>query len=452
MTASKIHAAEATVISQDAFVFGYPLVLMDITRRLRTATPRVTHSKAPINQFLHQKKLPEPAFSIVPNPNADMLYSEAWLDLKKEPMILSVPETDRYYMIEILDMWTNVFAARGTRTTGNGKRDFAISGPLWKRKLPGDVQEIKSPTNIVWLRGSMLSTARDDYRSIYAIQDQYRLTPLSEWGNDYTPRNDVRVDMNIDTRMPAIQQLAELDPISFFNRLNALMKDNPPAPADEESMTRFSAIGIVPGKKFEKATAEIAGIDALQGGILSALSRIRREAEKSQGKQINGWHITYNTGRYATDYLLRAATAMMSLGANLPEDAIYSRATADVDGQPLIGSSRYVLRFSKSELPPVDGFWSITMYNSKQFFEPNPINRYSIGLDDKLAFDGDGSLTLYFQHESPGPDKEANWLPSPMGPFNLLMRLYSPQTEILNGTWRPPTIRKEPAAPERIAA
>jgi len=452
MTASKIQAAEARAISQDAFVFGYPLVLMDITRRLRTATPRVTHSKAPMNQFFHQKKLPEPAFSIVPNPNADMLYSEAWLDLKKEPIILSVPASDRYYMIEILDMWTNVFAAPGTRSTGNSKRDFAISGPLWKRKLPGDVQEIKSPTNIVWLRGNMLSTARDDYRSIYAIQDQYRLTPLSEWSSDYTPRNDVRVDMNIDRRMPAIQQLAELDPISFFNRMNALMKYNPPAAADEENMARFSAIGVAPGKKFDEATAEIAGIEALQEGILCALSRIQQEAEKSQAKQVNGWHITYKTGRYATDYLFRAATAMTSLGANLPEDAMHSRATRDVDGQPLIGSGRYVLRFSKSELPPVDGFWSITMYNSKQFFEPNAINRYSLGIDDELMFEADGSLTLYFQHESPGPEKEANWLPSPMGPFNLLMRLYSPQSEILSGVWKPPAIRKEPAAPKMIAA
>jgi hypothetical protein len=238
-----------------------------------------------------------------------------------------------------------------------------------------------------------------------------------------------------------------MDPVSFFGRMNALMRGNPPSAADAPIMRRFATIGMVLPNKFDLRTTEIGGIETLKQGARAGLARITREAAKPQGKQISGWDVMYGLGRYDTDYLFRAVIAMIALGANLPEDALYPRATKDADGQALVGSNQYVIRFAKGQVPPVDGFWSLTMYNSRQFFVQNPINRYAIGDRDSLKFESDGSLTLYIQNESPGEDKESNWLPAPKDAFNLFLRLYSPRKEILEGAWQPPAIKRTNLAP-----
>jgi len=438
-----VSADQAAEIAVEAYVFGYPLVLMDVTRQVMTAVPKAGALKAPVNQFIHVREFPDPTFTEVVSPNADTLYSTAWLDLTKEPIILSVPDVGkRYYLMEMLDSWTNVFAAPGTRTTGNGRGDFAIVGPQWKGKLPADVKEIKSPTNMVWLLGRTQTNGKEDYAAVRSIQDQYKLTPLSAWGKDYKLPDNAPVAAGIDVKTPPVEQVAKMDAATFFARLNILMKDNPPANADVSAVNSVAAIGVAPGTPFDLKSLDPAVAKSVEGSVKAAQAKIAAEAGKPHGKKVYGWDVMTNLGRYGTDYLFRSVVALVGLGANLPEDALYPRATEDTDGQPLAGASSYVVHFPKEQLPPVNAFWSLTMYNSKQFFIQNPINRYSIGDRDKLKFNDDGSLTINIQHESPGKEKESNWLPAPKDSFNVFMRLYWPKKEIVDGAWKMPGVER----------
>lgn len=438
-----VSAGEASEIADEAYVFGYPLVLMDVTRRVMTAVPKAGAHKAPVNQFLHIREFPDYTMTDVVSPNADTLYSTAWLDLTKEPIILSVPDTGkRYYLMEMLDAWTNVFASPGTRTTGNSRGDFAIVGPQWKGKLPTNVKEIKSPTNMAWLIGRTRTNGKEDYAAVRAIQDQYKLTPLGAWGKDYNPPDNAPVAPGIDVKTPPVEQVAKMDAATFFARLNTLMKDNPPADADASALNNFNAIGVAPGTPFDLKNLDPAVAKSVDGSVKTAQAKISAEAKKPHGKKVNGWDVMTNLGRYGTDYLFRSVVALVGLGANLPEDAIYPRATEDTDGQPLNGANRYLVHFPDGQLPPVNAFWSLTMYTSKQFFAQNPINRYAIGDRDKLKFNDDGSLTISIQRESPGKEKESNWLPAPKDSFNVFMRLYWPKKEIVDGVWKPPGVER----------
>jgi hypothetical protein len=438
-----VSADQAAEIAVEAYAFGYPLVLMDVTRQMMTAVPKAGALKAPVNQFIHVREFPDPTFTDVVSPNADTLYSTAWLDLTKEPIILSVPDVGkRYYLMEMLDAWTNVFAAPGTRTTGNGRGDFAIVGPQWKGTLPAGVKEIKSPTNMVWLLGRTQTNGKEDYAAVRAIQDQYKLTPLSAWGKDYKPPDNAPVAAGIDVKTPPVEQVAKMDAATFYARLNTLMKDNPPANADASAVNSIAAIGVAPGTTFDLKSLDPAVAKSVEGSVKTAQAKIVAEARKPHGKKVNGWDVMTNLGRYGTDYLFRSVVAIVGLGANLPEDAIYPRATEDTDGQPLTGANSYVVHFPKGQLPPVNAFWSLTMYNSKQFFVQNPINRYAIGDRDKLKFNDDGSLTINIQHESPGKEKESNWLPAPADQFNMFMRLYWPKKEIEDGAWKMPGVER----------
>jgi len=438
-----VSADEASEIAVEAYVYGYPLVLMDVTRRVMTAVPRAGAHKAPINQFIHIREFPDYTMTDVVSPNADTLYSTAWLDLSKEPMILSVPDVGkRYYLMEMLYAWTNVFASPGTRTTGNGRGDFAIVGPQWKGKAPADVKEIKSPTNMVWVIGRTRTNGKEDYAAVRAIQDQYKLTPLSAWSKEYTPPDNAPVAPGIDVKTPPVEQVAKMDAATFFTRLNTLMKDNLPAAADASALNSFTAIGVAPGTPFDLKSLDPAVAKSVEGSVKAAQAKIAADARKPHGKKVNGWDVMTNLGRYGTNYLFRSVVALVGLGANLPEDAIYPRGTEDTDGQPLNGANRYVVHFPKGQLPPVNAFWSLTMYNSKQFFVQNPINRYAIGDRDKLKFNDDGSLTINIQHESPGKEMESNWLPAPADSFNMFMRLYWPKKEIVAGAWKMPGVER----------
>lgn len=439
-------------IASEAYIYGFPLVLMDVTRRVSTNVSRPGENAAPINQLGHKRSFPDDTFTTVVTPNADTLYSFAFLDLAKGPIVLSLPEMgDRYYLMQMLDAWTNVFAAPGTRTTGNGKGDFALAGPGWNGKLPEGVKELRSPTNLVWMIGRTQTNGEKDYTAVRAIQDKYKLTPLSAWGKAYSPPDNVPVDKSIDMETPPIKQTVKLDTATFFARLNALMKDNPPAVADAEALRRFAALDIVPGKQFDLKQLDPAVARGLAQGVDLGRAKIIAEARKPHGKVVNGWEFMTNIGRFGTDYLWRAVVALVGLGANLPEDAIYPRRTVDADQQTLTGANQYAIRFAKDQLPPVGAFWSISMYNSRQVFVKNPINRHAIGDRDDLKFAADGSLTLYIQNESPGKDTESNWLPAPKDAFNLFMRLYWPKKEILDGSWKPPQVRNLAEEAEQVA-
>jgi hypothetical protein len=443
-----------TDVAIEAYIYGYPLVLMDVTRQAMTNVAKPGASAAPVNQLCNRKEFPEPTDTAVVSPNADTLYSFSFLDLAREPMVLSVPEMgNRYYLMQLMDAWTNVFASPGTRTTGSSQCDFAIVGPTSKGTLPENVKVIKAPTSMVWLIGRTQTNGKQDYAAVNAIQDQYKLTPLSAWSKpkpSSTPAS-APVDPGVDMKMPPVEQVARMDANTFFSRLSALMKDNPPAAADTDALKRFAPLGIVPGKLFDLKSLDPAVAKNLEDGVRSGLAKIVAEAKKPHGKVLNGWEFMSNVGRYGTDYLWRAVVALVGLGANLPEDAVYPRATKDAGGQPLTGANNYVIRFAKGQLPPVGAFWSITLYNSRQFFVPNPIKRYAIGDRDKLKFDNDGSLTLYVQNESPGKDKESNWLPAPKEAFGLFMRLYWPKKEILDGAWKPPEVERVTGVVEKVA-
>jgi len=434
---------DAMNIAEHAFVYGFPLVLMDVTREVMTAVPSPGSRKAPMNHFLHIRTFPDPTFTDVVSPNADTLYSTAWIDLSTEPIVLSVPEMERYYLMPMLDAWTNVFASPGTRTTGNDKGDFGIVGPWWRGKLPDGVKAIHSPTRFVWLAGRTQTNGKEDFRAVNAIQDQYRLTPLGSWGKPSSPPKSAPFNTGIDDKTPPIERVLKMDAGAFFSRLNALMKDNPPAVADSAVLGRFATASIAPGRSFDLNGFEPPIADGLRKGLEAARGKLAAETKKRYGTNVNGWDIAPdNTAAFGTDYHMRAYAAAIGLGANLPQDAIYPHATTDIQGKPLNGKNAYMIRFQKGQLPPVNAFWSITAYNSKQFFSPNPNNRYAIGDRDKLKIEADGSLTIYISSASPGPERESNWLPVPGDAFNLIMRLYWPNSEILKGTWRVPGVER----------
>ena len=425
-------------IAADAFIFGYPLVIMDATCQLATAVPRVTLTRAPLNQFLHLRSFPDATFTDVVTPNADTLYSTAWLDLSAEPMVLGVPDiADRYYLMQMLDAWTNVFADPGTRTTGNKKGAFAIVGPKWSGALPPRLTTIYAPTNLAWLIGRTQTNGKSDYSAVNAIQNEYSLTPLSQWGKLRVAAGDVPVKPGIDATTPPAMQVAKMDAVAFFRRLNALMSTNPASAADAPALARFASIGIGAGRAIDAA-----GLDpAIEAGYKVGQATLVDDARKPHGTRVNGWEIPPgNTGRFGTDYAGRAAVALLGLGANIPDDAVYPHTTVDSSGAPLNGANKYVIRVPKGGVPPVKAFWSLTMYNAKQAFVDNPIHRYTIGDRDPLMFAEDGSVTLYIQHGSPDKSHEPNWLPAPADDFNLVLRLYWPGTNILNGSWQPPGV------------
>jgi hypothetical protein len=443
---------QARDLSCEAYIYGYPLVLMDATRQAVTNVAAPEETAAPMNQLSNMRSFPDETMTKVVSPNADTLYTFAFLDLSKEPMVLSVPEMGkRYYLMQMLDAWTNVFACPGTRTTGSGKADFVIVGPGKTGSLPDGAKVLKSPTSLVWIIGRTQTNGKEDYAAVNAIQDRYKLTPLSMWGKPYTPPASSAVDKNVDMTTPPVERVAKMDAGTFFARLNALMKDNPPAPADDSAVKRFAAIGVAPGKAFDLKALDPRLAGAIEEGFRAGQAKVLAEAKDKRGKDLNGWEYMDNLGQYGTDYLWRSVVALLGLGANLREDALYPRATRDSSGQPLTGANNYEIKFAKGQLPPVGAFWSITLYNSRQFFAKNPINRFAIGDRDKLTFGEDGSLTIYVQNESPGKARESNWLPAPKDSFNLLMRLYWPKKEILDGTWKPPAVERVAASAQRVA-
>jgi hypothetical protein len=442
--AQSVSRQEAQEISREAYIYSYPLVLTDVTRQQLTnyAEPNET-GQGPPNRFINLRAFPDPKFKIVVRPNADTLYSSAWLDLKAEPIVLSVPATDRYFMLPMLSMWTDVFAVPGTRTTGpNTARTFLVTGPGWSGNVPPDMEVIKSPTRYVWFIGRTQTNGKADYDAVHKIQDEYKLTPLNAWGKgDYVPPRGT-VDPGIDMKTPPPAQVDKMDVATFFARFAEVLKDNPPNEADYPTIHRMERVGIVPGKSFDLASATPEIKSAFERGSADAKKAIIEEARKSSGASGRGWSYRTTGGAYGVDYPFRAAIAYFGLGYNLPQDAIYPSLSTDSQGSPFDGNHRYVLHFEKGKLPPVRAFWSVTAYDAEGYFIPNAIERQAIGDRDKLVPNVDGSVDLYVQADSPGEAKAANWLPVAKAPFNLLMRLYWPSREILDGSWTPPAVKR----------
>ena len=431
-------------LATDAYIYGYPLVTLEMTRRVITNVAKPEGTRAPMGQLIRLREYPNSSFRDVTAPNADTLYTTAFFDVGQEPWVLSIPDMkDRYYLMPMLDGWTTVFQAPGKRTTGTSAQTYAITGPGWTGTLPTGVKQYKSPTNMVWLLGRIYCTGTpEDYASVHALQDQCKLVPLSAYGRPYTPPPG-KIDPSIDMKTPVREQVNRMDPVAYFTLLAQLMKANPPSAADAPALSKFAKIGLVPGKDFDASKLRA---DFIKRIPEIAFDRIMLQFKINKDvKDINGWAFTTKTGIYGTDYLMRALVTAIGLGANRPQDAVYPTSQKDGDDQAYDGSNKYHMHFSKGQLPPVEGFWSITMYDSEYFFVANPLNRYSISPRQNLKANPDGSLDLYFQKESPGADKESNWLPAPAGKFILMLRMYWPNESdpsIIDGTWTIPAVKR----------
>ena len=444
---------EAHAIGVDAYLYFYSPITMDLTRKqLTNVEPSKEAIGGPVNTFNNIETFPPADMRVVVRPNFDTLYSSAWLDLTKEPMVISVPDTNgRYYLLPMLDMWTNVFASPGWRTTGTQAGNFLVTPPGWRPdlrdkfveefKLPEGTERIDAPTPYVWIIGRTKTDGPKDYDAVHKIQAGYKITPLSQWGKDPEPVK-VTIDPSIDMKTPPKTQIDTMPAGEYFAYAAELLKLQPPHITDQPILARMKRIGIEPGKSFD--------IDAVDPAVKKALESVPDEAQKLMAWKVptlarvaNDWSMNTDTmGVYGNYYLKRAIVTQLGLGANLPEDAIYPLNLADKDGKPLDGANNYTIHFAKSEIPPVDAFWSITLYDPKGFQVANSLDRFAVSSWMPFKYNSDGSLDLYFQNENPGAGKEANWLPAPKGPFNLTMRLYAPKSDALTGKWNPPPVEK----------
>jgi hypothetical protein len=422
---------EMDEVAVDGFLYGYPLLLMELTRRIATV---------PMNQFSHLRAFPSARFTDVVRPNADTLYSFLWFDVSTEPLVIHVPDSGgRYYLLPMLDMWTDVFASPGKRTTGTGEQDFAIAAADWHGSLAEDLELIRAPTTMGWIIGRTQTNGVADYGRVHAFQDGLTATPLSAWGHYYEPPSRPVVP---ESDVPPIDQITQMDGLTFFERLAQLLRTTAPHANDYPLLHRLVRMGLVPGRTFDVAgDPELRA--AAEDAPAAAQARIK-DAVRRSGTLVNGWTLfTSPVGTYGTDYLRRAMIASSGLGANVLEDAVYPGAFADADGRPLESSQRYVIHFEPRQLPPVRAFWSLTLYNDRQFFADNPIDRYAIGDRDPLIFNADGSLDLLVQRQPPDDRRTSNWLPTPSsGGFSLNLRLYWPKLEALERRWAPPPIRR----------
>ena len=434
---------EARQIAAEAYLYFYPLVMMDLTRRVTTnLPPGQVQGFGPANAFSHMTAYPDASFRAVVRPNFDTLYSSGWLDLAQGPVILSVPDMKgRYYLMPMLDMWSNVFAAPGTRTSGSGAAHFAVTPPGWSGTLPEGVQAIASPTPFAWIIGRTQTNGPDDYAAVRAVQAGYKLTRLADWGKPPVAP-PVTINPTIDMKTPPKAQIDAMKPADFFRRGVELLADNPPQITDWSQVSRLERIGMERGKAYDLATLDPTIRAAVEAGAADGLKLMEARGD-SIGKMVNGWQINTNLGVYGNDYFTRAVVAQRGLGANQPQDAVYPLNLQDAEGKPVMGENRYVVRFKKGELPPADAFWSLTMYDAEGFPVANPINRYALGDRDALAFNADGSLDIIVQNEDPGPQQSANWLPAPAhGQITMTLRIYAPRPEALDGRWTPPPVRR----------
>lgn len=455
-----VTSEEARAIARDAYVYFYPLVTMDVTRRqLTNVAAKPGAIGGPPNAFNNIREFPAADVKAVVRPNFDTLYSSAWLDIGKEPVVVSVPDTQgRYYLLPMLDMWTDVFASPGWRTTGTGAGHFLVASRDWRPdlrekfdefKLPQGTQRIDAPTPHVWIIGRTKTDGPPDYPAVHKVQDGFKVTPLSQWGQ--TPKlPEVKPDPAIDMKTPPKTQVDAMPADAYFAYAAELLKANGAHMTDEPMLARLKRVGFAPGKGFDLTKAD----KAIQDGFRTApqdAQALMAWKVKSLAPIVNGWSMNTDTmGVYGNYYLKRAMVAQLGLGANLPEDAIYPLNLFDEHGQPLEGKNNYTIHFAKDQLPPAEAFWSITLYDNDGFQVANPINRFAVSSWMPLQYNPDGSLDLYFQNKSPGKSRETNWLPAPDGPYNLTMRLYAPKADALNGKWSPQPIVRASTLPQLV--
>ena len=432
-------------IVRDAYVFGYPLVTMDMTRKHETNVRVPDEAHAPMGQLIKLRAYPPVDDHGAAAPNADTLYTMVWLDLSAEPWVFSIPDMGgRFYIMPMLSGFNEVFFVAGSRSTGGNAQQYLITGPGWTGAAPEGLTRVESPTALVWILGRVhCSGTPEDYSAVHELQDRFSSVPLNAFDQPYSPQPGV-VDETFDMGKDVRKQVNDLPLADFFAHLAELLDTNPPKPEDAPIIEQMAEIGIVPGREFDPSK-----LPRLGHRLDPKLALFELVRDMKHKEPVNGWlYWTSNAGQYGTDYEQRAMVTLIGPGLNFPEDAMYPFSEKDADGKEYDGAKhRYVMRFDKGQMPPVKGFWSLTMYDPDFFFVPNPINRYSLSQRDTFVTNADGSVDLYLQAESPGPDREANWLPAPKGKFIPMLRLYWPQDappSILDGSWTPPPVRPAP--------
>ena len=422
---------EAQGIAKDAFIYAYPMLFNYKTLYQQTQDKDSRAYVGGFGKFRNYSRPYGPENKEIVTPNNDTPYSWAWLDLRREPWVLSVPKIpdERYYVFQWIDLFTYNFAYVGSRTTGNGVGHYMFAGPGWNGQTPPGIDKVfKSETDLIVTLGRTALDGPSDVRHVIAIQDQYKLTPLSAFEHTAPPPEVESV------RFPVWDE-ARATSVDFISYLNFLLQFTQPTnPSETELMQRFAKIGIAPGKPFDASRLDPAMRDALARGVSDAKQSLAA-AEKST---TSSFGIFGSRDDLKNDYMTRAVAAAMGIYGNTKEEAVYVGYRVDAENHPLVGKQPYVLHFDKKDLPPARFFWSMTLYDlPARHLVANPLKRYSIGDRTKgLKYGSDGSLDLYVQHESPGHVRESNWLPAPEGPYDLIIRIYGPSPSVFDGTWQ----------------
>lgn len=434
---------EARAIAEEAYIYAFPVLWNYRTLRAAMSDRSEAAAGAPFNAFHHESRLPDAASAEAVTPNLDTLNSSAWLDLRAEPMVISVPEMPdrRYFHLQLVDMYTHNFAFIGSRATGTNEGHYLIAGPGWEGPTPGGITEVvRSEGEFVFVAGRTRVDGPGDVAAVAARQREYRLRPLSIFLGGLTAPPAAPLDFPVWEDERAFGAGF----IEYFNFLLSLMA--PPPPEERAMFDRFTDIGIGPGRPFDVGGLDTAIAEAIDAGVAEALVAIRKGTGAISVPH-RGWRLLYDAygdrDRMIGRYLVRASAALSGLYGNSIEEAFYPLAFLDGRRAGLDGrGKRYRLTFARNDLPPVEGFWSITLYRlPDRRLVDNPPGRHAIRGDAPgLRFGKEGDLTLYIQHESPGFGLEGNWLAAPLGSFYLVMRLYWPGQRVIDGSWKPPPV------------
>jgi hypothetical protein len=437
---------ELKKIAADAYIYAYPMVVMATTREVMTAVPRPGRDKAPLNQISNKRLLPNENSPEI-YPESDTLSSVSWLDVSKEPVVVSWPNPgNRFILFSLISAWGEVFAAPGTRTVGSQKKDFVVTGPNWRGAVPANMQRIVAPTNSVWMIGRTQVNGVSDYDGIYGFQDQLKVTPLSQIGKKIKTNLPVTFNIDVDSRTPILEQVENMDARVFFATFVSELKKNPPAKTDGAIVSKIAALGMFPDKKFEYDQLPAATKEAINSGYFAGQKEFAEFQRGTPNLRVaNGWGHPILAGRYGTNYQVRALMMKLGLETAAPQDMALAQAMVDGRGERLNGGFKYLLKFPKDKLPPVQGFWSVSLYNTRKFFVPNTLNRFALNSTQGLKKNADGSIDIYVQAVSPGKNLESNWLPAPASEdFSLVMRMYWPRQSVLDGSWKIPALEKIP--------
>ena len=441
--AQDVTAAEARAIAKEAYVYGFPLVddyRVQYAYFVDTSTPEY---KGAWNQLVSLARVATPADKAIQTPNSDTPYSFVGMDLRAEPIVLTVPpiEKDRYFSIQLIDAYTFNFDYIGSRTTGNDGGSFLVAGPGWKGEMPKGVKKVfQSETEFVFAVYRTQLFNPDDLDNVKKIQAGYKAEPLSAFLGQPAPAAAPAIDF-----MKPLTPEDERKSAEFYNILNFVLQFCPTNPSETELMARFAKIGVGAGKTFDASTLAPEIKTAIEQGMADAWVDIGGLQKKLDAGEVTTGDVFGTREHLKGNYLYRMGAAVFGIYGNSAQEAIYPVYGVDAEGQKLDGANKYTMHFAPDQLPPVHAFWSLTMYElPASLLVANPINRYLLNspMLPQFVKDADGGLTFYVQNESPGKDKEPNWLPAPKGPFVAYMRLYWPKDEALNGTWKHPPLTK----------